>query len=79
MITAFHPPATFSVRFVRVLMSPAGEKVRTAGEKPARRLRDQLPGPQSARTLAAAELLARHRLTPEHIAQQVLGLDGSSG
>jgi hypothetical protein len=26
MITAFHPPATFSVRFVMVLVSLAGEK-----------------------------------------------------
>jgi hypothetical protein len=33
MIAAFHPPATFSVRFVRVLASPAGEKVHAAGEK----------------------------------------------
>jgi hypothetical protein len=33
MIAAFHPPATFSVRFVRVLVSPAGEKVHAAGEK----------------------------------------------
>jgi hypothetical protein len=33
MITAFHPLATFSVRFVRVLVSAAGEKVHAAGEK----------------------------------------------
>jgi hypothetical protein len=33
MITAFHPLATFSVRFVRVLVSTAGEKVHAAGEK----------------------------------------------
>jgi hypothetical protein len=33
MIKAFHPSATFSVRFVRVLVSPTGEKVRVAGEK----------------------------------------------
>jgi hypothetical protein len=33
MITAFHPPATFSVRFVPILVSPAGEKVHAAGEK----------------------------------------------
>jgi hypothetical protein len=32
MITPFHPPATFSVRFVPVSMSSAGEKVRVAGE-----------------------------------------------
>jgi hypothetical protein len=33
MITAFHPSATFSVRFVRVLVSTTGEKVHAAGEK----------------------------------------------
>jgi hypothetical protein len=33
MITAFHPPTTFSVRFVIVLVSTAGEKVHAAGEK----------------------------------------------
>jgi hypothetical protein len=38
MITPFHPSATFSVRFVIVLVSSAGEKVHAAGEK--RYLRD---------------------------------------
>jgi hypothetical protein len=33
MITAFHPPSTFSVRFVPILVLPAGEKVHAAGEK----------------------------------------------
>jgi hypothetical protein len=33
VIAAFHPPATFSVRFVPILVSPAGEKVHAAGEK----------------------------------------------
>jgi hypothetical protein len=33
MIAAFHPSATFSVRFVGVLVSPAGEKAHAAGEK----------------------------------------------
>jgi hypothetical protein len=33
MITAFHPSSTFSVRFVPILVSPAGEKVHAAGEK----------------------------------------------
>jgi hypothetical protein len=33
MIAAFHPPATFSVRFVPISVSPAGEKVHAAGEK----------------------------------------------
>jgi hypothetical protein len=33
VITAFHPPSTFSVRFVIVLVSTAGEKVHAAGEK----------------------------------------------
>jgi hypothetical protein len=38
MITAFHPLATFSVRFVPISVSPEGEKVHAAGEK--RYLRD---------------------------------------
>jgi hypothetical protein len=33
LIAAFHPPSTFSVRFVIVLVSTAGEKVHAAGEK----------------------------------------------
>jgi hypothetical protein len=33
MIMAFHPLATFSARFVRVPVSPTGEKVHAAGEK----------------------------------------------
>jgi hypothetical protein len=33
MITAFHPSPTFSVRFVPVLVLPAGEKVHATGEK----------------------------------------------
>jgi hypothetical protein len=37
MLTAFHPLATFSARFVRVFVSPAGEKVRTADGAAGRR------------------------------------------
>jgi hypothetical protein len=33
MIAAFHPPPTFSVRFVPISVSPAGEKVHAAGEQ----------------------------------------------
>jgi hypothetical protein len=64
MITAFHPPPTFSARFVMLSVSPAGEKVHAAGEKRYPR------GAWCPRYRASASRMTRMRRTVTHINHQ---------